>query len=548
MNLHKTVFILLGILMLASCKNEPNRAPGIETSVSEQKEINELTSSEFVKAAFEKSSDSSSIGNMALKNFTAISEFYQSRDYQPVWNDRGLREDLFRSIEAAPEEGLNSEDYHHSYLEQALAHLADLDEEELGLTEIILTDAFFRLSSHIEAGKVNPKDLYGIWDVEVNEPNPAQLLNTAVAQNNLQKVLDSIKPKHSVYLGLKKSLKDYRELAASEDSLIKIEEGESIKPGEEDPRLKSIARRLQQLGYYKEFSADSVLVYNEDFQKEVERFQRQYGIEGDAVIGKGTIENLNRSAKDRYLQILANLERWRWYPRDLGEHYIIVNIPNYRLHIVKDGDTIASHRTMVGTEARKTPVFSDEIEHIVYNPTWTVPPTIKKNDVLPSARKDASYFAKKNMSVFDGSGNRVDPMQVDWKNGKAAGYTIRQEAGAANPLGRVKIIYPNPHMIYLHDTPSKKLFERDSRAQSSGCVRVDDAIGLSKYLLSNNPKYTDEEVEKIINSGRTTTIKVTQPVRVHHLYWTAWRENDSTFFAYDVYKHDQRLAELLAAN
>src|SRR5690606_15012877 len=153
-------------------------------------------------------------------------------------------------------------------------------------------------------------------------------------------------------------------------------------------------------------------------------------------IGNTTIELLNMDYQKRFEQIQVNLERWRWYPRDLGEHFIIVNIANFNLNVVKENDTVHTHRTMVGTEARKTPVFSEEIKFIVFNPTWTIPPTIQNNDVIPGMRKNSNYLANKKINVYDRSGNQVDPSVINWGSDEAKAYTYMQNPGASNPLGR----------------------------------------------------------------------------------------------------------------
>jgi len=302
---------------------------------------------------------------------------------------------------------------------------------------------------------------------------------------------------------------------------------------------------LSELGYYKGTIDSTNTKYNDSIQNALKDFQKEHDLQIDGLLGNTTIKNLNYTKEDRLHQILVNLERWRWYPKDLGEHYIIVNIPNYELTVVKEGDTIRTHKTMVGTQVRRTPVFSDEIGYIIYNPTWTIPPTIKKNDVIPGASRDINYLNKKNIKIYDGSGNVVDPADVNWNSSKVKSYTYRQPAGPSNPLGMVKIIYPNEYMIYLHDTPSKKLFENNARAQSSGCVRVEDALGLAAYILSDQDKYGSEKIDEILKSGKTTQIKVTQSVKVHHFYWTVFQNKDTIRYIDDIYDLDQKLWELL---
>ncbi|MGM0932826.1 MAG: L,D-transpeptidase family protein [Bacteroidota bacterium] len=538
-------YLSLIAILAVSCKNN-NKEPGIETiNAPDTEEVKKLSSATNMEEKIQQWQKETANSGIQLENIRLVDSFYSQQEYQPVWSNRELREDLYRSIENAPNHGLRFKDYHGDYLEMALSNLATLDQEEKDLLELVLTDAFFTYGRHLNSGKLNPKKLYTIWDIDSNKTDLFQLFEKAISENSISTTLEDLAPKHIVYKGLQKSLKDYRALIEMEENPTQVQNGESIKLGDTSSRMALIALRLQELNFIDSIPPNSTHEYNESLQEAIRKFQEHHGIETDAVIGGGTISELNKTHKERYEQILVNMERWRWHPQDLGDHYIIVNIPNYRLHLVKGKDTISSNRVMVGTEARKTPVFSDKIEHIVYNPTWTIPPTIKKNDVIPAAKRNISYLTSRNMSVFDGSGRKLNPSEINWNSREVMNYTYRQEAGPANPLGKVKIIYPNRYSIYLHDTPSKKLFEKNSRAQSSGCVRVEGVLDLAEYLLNDQEKYTSEKIQEILDSGRTTTIKITKDLKVYHLYWTAWREGDETRFAEDIYKQDKEIMQLL---
>ncbi|MGY5849886.1 L,D-transpeptidase family protein [Salegentibacter sp. F14] len=540
-----SLYFSLLVILAVSCKNK-TKEPGIETkNTPDIEEVKKLSSATNVEQRIQDWQKETANSEIQLKNIRLVDSFYSQRGYQPVWSDRELREELYRSIENAPNHGLRFKDYHGEYLEMALSNLANLDQEEKDLIELVLTDTFFTYGRHLHSGKLDPKKLYSIWDIDSNNTELLPLLEKAISDRKIAATLEDLAPKHIVYKGLQRSLKDYHTLMDKEKNPTQVQIGESIKPGDTSSRMAMIALRLKELNFIDSIPPNSTHQYNKELQEAIRNFQKGHGIETDAVIGKGTISQLNTTYQERYNQILANMERWRWYPQDLGNHYIIVNIPDYRLHLVKGNDTISSNRVMVGTEARKTPVFSDKIEHIVYNPTWTIPPTIKKNDVIPAAKKNSSYLTSRNMSVFDGRGRKLNPSEINWNNQEVANYTYRQEAGPANPLGKVKIIYPNRYSIYLHDTPSKKLFEKNSRAQSSGCVRVEGVLDLAEYLLNDQEKYTPDKIQDILDSGRTTTIMVSKDVRVHHFYWTAWREGDKTRFAEDIYRQDNEIIKLL---
>ena len=316
-----------------------------------------------------------------------------------------------------------------------------------------------------------------------------------------------------------------------------------IRPGENARTIPLISKRLHRLQYLENF-IDSTN-YDQPIQDAIKNFQRDHGLELDGIIGKSTISELNKTNQERLQQVMVNMERWRWYPRDLGEQYLLINIANFELQLIKNGETKETRRIMVGTKSRKTPVFSHKIEYVVLNPTWTIPPTIRKRDVIPGMRKSKDYLAKKNIDVYS-SGKRVDPSSIDWNSSEPYNYTYMQEPGPTNPLGIVKIIYPNEYLIYLHDTPSKSLFSKNSRAQSSGCVRVEGALDLAKYLLDDQPEFSSEKIDEILASGKTTEIPVNKEVNVHHFYWTTFQKNDSLYFINDIYERDQKIWEALS--
>jgi L,D-transpeptidase YcbB len=474
----------------------------------------------------------------------SVAAFYDQRSYYPAWSNSSLRDDLLEALEAAEEEGLVFKEYHGERIKEGLSNLNDLSEEERSSLDVVMTDAFLLYGKHLYSGKTNPKDLHEIWDVPSEEIDHLALLEEALKENDLDHALEFLRPNHKIYNELKKSLKEYRELSANFEGFEAIPEGETVEPEEEDPRLPQIKERLKFFGHLDK--ADSTgNQYTPEVVDALKIFQEQNGIENDGIIGNNTIRFLNKGYDDRMDQILVNMERWRWYPRELGEHFILVNIANYRLQVVKDGDTVRTHKTMVGTEARKTPVFSREVKHLVFNPDWTIPPTIQNNDVIPGMKRNSSYLANRNIKIYDQSGNEVNPSSVNWSGEQAQNLTYRQNPGASNPLGRVKIMYPNEYLIYLHDTPSQALFERNSRAESSGCVRVEDAIGLARYLLEDQDDYSSDKINEIIESGKMTHVNMEQKVNVHHFYWTAWRENGKTRFTEDIYDYDSKLLEAL---
>ncbi len=526
------IIIILGNV-LVSCKNEDGSSRSwfsfSDESLGNAELIHDITTTP---------------AELNLFNKDSVADFYFQRKFLPAWSKKSLREDFISTLQESEHEGLFIEDYHGDRileLSGKIKSMSDLEKSEL---DVILTDAFLKFGNHLLHGKLDPRELHGIWDTYRSEILVSEVLQEAVEKEDIEIALRQLRPTHPVYSQLIASSKEYKELASNFEAWDMIPPGNMIKHGEKDERIPEIRKRLDLLGYWE--NADPENTENtEELQEVVENFQGENGLQADGIIGDSTIELLNKDYNRRYEQILVNLERWRWYPRDLGDHYIIVNIANFDLHVVKDNDTVKTHRTMVGTEARKTPVFSEEVKYLEFNPTWTIPPTIQNNDVIPGMRRNSNYLANKKINVYDRSGNAVDPSRINWSGEEAKAYTYRQNPGSTNPLGRVKIMYPNQYFIYLHDTPSQSLFERNSRDQSSGCVRVEYAVDLAKYLLSDQPEYSSDDIDKIIASGTTKQIKMKQKVNVHHFYWTAWRENGKARFTADIYDYDTKIWEAL---
>ncbi len=528
-------FLIL-LIFLSACKGDRKTDFGsIETSNEVSGLLAEATPEE-IRSEIGAEND--------IFNGEVLENIYSEREYEPIWTDGETLHSLYNGLKNANKEGLFFQDYHGEKIEELISS-NDLEAENAARLDLFLTDAFLSYARDLYYGKLDPTDHNKLWGISRKEKDFTALLQEGMESGDIQSIFESLMPNHIVYHDLKKSLAEYEELKNDSTQVKIISEGELIKPGDKDPRIPKIAERLQGLNYDGIQTRDSI--YSEELAEVIKEFQKSKSIQTDGIIGNSTISELNMGPKDRYLQILANLERWRWYPRDLGDHYIIINIPNFKLAVVKDGDTIREHNVIAGAKARQTPIFSDTINHLEINPTWTVPPTIKAKDVIPKVAADPSYISSHDMTVTGPNGEQVNPSSVDWNSDEAMNYTFTQRAGPANPLGRVKIMYPNQYLIYLHDTPSKAIFEQTDRAESSGCVRVQNAIDLSAYVVENQPEWTKEKIEETIASGKTTTVKVDRPIQVHHLYWTAWRAGGETVFTNDVYDLDKKIYTNLTA-
>ncbi len=537
-----SVLVAFLSVLLSSCNEDPKSAES-ETS-SENSFFDGVFSSDTSKDLSVTSEGIASAlksDQLQLLQNEKVSEFYETRTNAAAWNDSKVRTAFFKELKKAREEGLEFSDYHGERLEEFMQNPANLSTEEQARLEILLTDAFFEYASHLFYGKLNPEKMYRLWGVKRQSKDFIQVLNGALENEEIEETLANLKPNHQVYKDLKKALEHYREIKEKEHTAVtKIEKGTLIKSGEKSERIPSVVQRLKELEVLDASYTFQDSTYDNSLQEAVKQFQKKKGLQVDGILGNSTIRELNMTPEDRFNQILANLERWRWYPRDLGDHYILVNIPAFELAVVQDGDTVRKHDVIAGAKARPTPVFSDTLQYIVINPEWTIPPTIKEQDVIPSASADLSYLENNNISIYSNDGEKVDPASIDWSNDNVMNYNFVQESGPSNPLGQVKIIYPNDYLIYLHDTPAKALFQQNYRAESSGCVRVENAIDLAAYVVEDQD-WDLERINQTINTGKTTQVKIKSPIQVHHFYWTAWRDNGKTVFTEDVYDLDREV-------
>ncbi len=293
-------------------------------------------------------------------------------------------------------------------------------------------------------------------------------------------------------------------------------------------------------------AAGSPTLYAGEVVAAVQRFQARHGLAADGSVGPATLAALNVSVDRRIDQLRANLERGRWVMGDLERDFIVVNIAGFRTYLVHDDEVVWSTRSQVGKPYRRTPIFKAKMTYVVLNPTWTVPPTIFRQDILPQLRKSSGYLATRNIDAVDSKGGVVDPATVDWTSARSYPYSFVQRPGPTNALGRIKFMFPNEHFVYLHDTPSRDLFEQTSRAFSSGCIRIENPLELATLLLG--AKWTRARLDQALATERTQTVFLDKPVTVMLLYWTTDVDAQGRVaFWPDVYTNDSHVIEELGA-
>ncbi|MFZ1983458.1 MAG: L,D-transpeptidase family protein [Desulfatitalea sp.] len=491
-----------------------------------------------------------------------IPDFYLERQFVPVWLDSsGLRPTghaLIHVIAQVGQDGLQPADYHlgaiHSMLKEMETQAAlplDQQADQWAQMDLLLTDAFLLLSSHLSGGRVNPETLHTDWRLSAHNVDIMAGLHNAVTETQINQAIDQLRPAHDGYSGLRLAL---RQLHGVEEQggWPSIPDGPTLRPEERNDRVVALRQRLQMEGEQvaAELSEEPER-FDPDLVESLKQFQARHGLEPDGAVGQRTLEELNVSTQDRIRQIELNLERWRWLPDDPGERYIRVNIADYSLTVVEHKEVVLSMRVVVGRPMRRTPVFSASMTYMVISPYWTVPPTIAVEDMLPKVIKDNSYFDHEAIKVYYGweEGNAaVDPRQIDWLAYSKRNFPFRlvQEPGPSNALGQLKFMFPNNFSVYLHDTPHRSLFGKVQRDFSSGCIRVENALALAEYLLKENPNWTPEKLRAGIKKNQQQIVRVDPPLPVHLLYMTAWVDEKGVLqFRKDIYKRDIQLDQAL---
>jgi murein L,D-transpeptidase YcbB/YkuD len=281
-------------------------------------------------------------------------------------------------------------------------------------------------------------------------------------------------------------------------------------------------------------------VYDQDVTDAVKRFQARHGLPGNGSVGPQTLEQLNIPVGNRLRQLASSLDRLTEQSFAFGPRHVVVNIPAAYAEVIANGKVERRFVAVVGKPDRPSPTLTTQITAINLNPTWTAPLSIVKKDIIPKMRKDPSYVSRMKMRVLDAQGQEIDPRSVDWSADRAPNFTIRQDSGDVNALGVVRVDMPNGHAVYMHDTPSKKLFNSDYRFHSSGCARIADVRDLAAWVLKDQPGWSRRELDAEIASGRRTTVRLPQPIPVAWVYMTAWAGRDGTVhFRNDVYGHDE---------
>ncbi|MGX7668909.1 L,D-transpeptidase family protein [Flavobacterium pedocola] len=539
-----TQFFLVMMLFTFGCNDK--KATPLKPSIYTDKNYSDLLLDEALISAYFKANPESE----PIKN--EVYEFYRNRDFQYAWfNKEGMTQAVPNFYSQLENYSINFKDT--SFTNPQLDTLITLiktdktssnrHEKSKERLELLLTTTFFKYSKKVYSGVA--EDLHQLdWFIPRNKKNFQVLLDSLVLSD---KSHTAYEPFNQYYLKLKEQLREYRNIQKN-GGFPKIETTEKLlSVTDKDSCLAGVKQLLFLTGDLR--SNDKTIVFTDSLALAVTRFQQRLGLPENGKIDPKTLIELKQPIDFRIKQIIINLERLRWIPVEFEDNYLLVNIPEFKLHVFENKKLIWTTNVVVGKEANRTSIFKGALSQIVLNPYWNIPKSIIREEILPKLKQDASYLSKNNMEVL--SGNQVvNPLKIKWNTYKEnIPFEIRQKPGINNSLGKIKFVFPNSFSIYLHDTPEKKLFNATERDFSHGCIRVENPKKLALYLLRNDKNWQLVQVNKVLAINDTHEIQVNPTIPVYITYFTAWVDDKGRLnFRNDIYSLDAQLEKEVFGN
>lgn len=557
---------------------------------------------------------------------TSIRNYYKNFDNQLIWSDiNGIKDISLSLLETIKKDPVLKPNVKKAFnLDRILKELKSLEKtndsymESMAKIDFMLTSIYDKYMRYLSKGYINWKgfkrelkkldqkeEILADWEKFNVNKNSAKLLKTAILENNLSIAFNEVNYTYPKAKELANTILEFEKLA-SEGGYIKLPKFKVLKVGDSSSIVKILRERLLQskdlkvntcdmqttitpdtisqvkrdiqvveenIPHQMETSlVDNCEIYDEDLKEAVMSFQKSHGLLADGIIGSTTRKYLNISVESKILKMRLNLERMRWLPRTLGEKYLLVNIPDFRLKMYENNEVKLDMKTVVGTRKNPTPIFSNKMSYIVLNPYWRIPPRIVKREIIPKLIKNPSYLHGKDIKLFeswDHTSTEFDLDSIDWSlydenrvattnltttiiDGEEVqieevvepqkGPTMRfiQMPSDRNPLGRMKFMFPNKYAVYLHDTPAKRYFNYTKRALSHGCIRLESPKELLKVIASEDNNFDFTKASSILEDAEKTQIGLKKKIPVHMVYLTSWvDENNNIQFRDDIYRYDR---------
>lgn len=525
-------FLILTICF--SC-NQKDKEKQLDVEIV-QRDTTINVNNSFTELFFDSTSLEKYIEHYHVRDSTAdrLRSFYNSRNYQYAWfSNDGPLEQVYNFLNLQHEYITFSGD--SSLVNASLQQVFDTldnggkivplaDSSRLN-AEITLTRQFFRYAAREYAGsyRLNTNDLK--WYIPRKKIDFVATLDSLLQHKG--EGVQSYEPVNPYYKHLKDALINYYAIEKNGGWEPIVTTKKKFQKGDTAITIIDIKRRLSLTGDYSQ--PDSSNLFTDSLFEAVKRFQYRYGLKPDGVIAGATLQEMNQPVAKRIKQMLINLERMRWVPEKINSDYLLVNIPEFKLHVFEEGNLKFNMNVVVGSGQHNTVIFSGDLKYVVFSPYWNVPPSIVRNEIVPGINKNKNYLSKHNMEITGYSGNLPN---------------VRQKPGANNSLGKVKFLFPNNYNIYMHDTPAKSLFGESKRAFSHGCIRLGEPKKLAEFLLRNDTTWTSEKITAAMNTGKEKYVTLKETVPVFIGYFTAWVDSKGQLnFRDDVYGHDAKLAK-----
>jgi L,D-transpeptidase YcbB len=537
------------LLCCSGCRNEERKPPGVlKKFLPPDTTLCELDSARI--AAF--------ITKYQVKDSLQprLNEFYSQRSYKAAWtNNSGVNEYAGNFINLLNNEARHGRDRSVPAIENLQAlYVRMLDEESFRCgdslysdLEVLLTINFFEYANRNWGGLSDDLSKKAGWFIVRKQMNYSQLLADFLSRG---REIAAEEPVYHQYALLKKHLRKYSELERLEKWPALPEKMVPLKVGDLSPQVTAVKKLLRVTGDLEK--QDTTALFDSTLTSALASFQSRHGLHADGKLGESTIRALRVPLRDRISQILINMERSRWVPVEVEGSFVVVNIPQFKMHVYENNNLQWSADVIVGksNNVNSTVVFNDSLELIVFSPYWNITPNIITTEIVPSVKKDKRYLEKNNLEVVDRKGRIVDPSTLDWNKYKEHfPYILRERPGPNNSLGLVKFLFPNDYDIYIHDTPAKALFSKNNRTFSHGCIRLSEPAKFARYLLRDDPRWDSLKIQEAMHGGQEIFVKLRKKVPVFIAYFTAWVDQEGRLnFAEDVYGHDKKMEQLLFVN